>query len=81
MSYPDAMTTRALDRHNGCDTDTREADYAVAKQARELLNAAYAGLCELDSRDSALSWALTEARTALENAVDKINASEPENVA
>jgi len=75
MPYPDGMTTAALDRHNGHDGP---AAYAVARAARAVLATAYDALCELDTHDRAMSWALTEARTAIENAAAAINAAEPE---
>jgi hypothetical protein len=46
--------------------------------ARAVLATAYDALAELDTHDRAMSWALTEARTAIENAAAAINAAEPE---
>jgi uncharacterized membrane protein len=79
MSYPDGMTTEALDRNNGRDElSRRETDYQIAKQARAILNTAHNGLAELAARDSVLAWAITDAMTALEKSVDQVNGAEPE---
>jgi hypothetical protein len=53
--------------------------HAAAMAARAVLATAYDALAELDTHDRAMSWALTEARTAIENATAAINAAEPDS--
>lgn len=73
MLYPDAMTARRLDEHNGRD-GRRATDNDTALRAMEILHECMAALTALPNvRCNALDNALLDAHNAAHDASEAIN--------